>query len=129
MAAIGEVLRETRLRLGLSQGAVAKRAGMTAAQLSHIEMGRSASPEFITITRIAAALQLSLDNLAALSGIAGYTKQAAQPASADTRITEALSELGRIERASRQAADTAAALSKRLGNTLPKLGRTRRPRA
>ena len=125
MAAIGEVLRETRLRLGLSQGAVAKRAGMTAAQLSHIEMGRSASPEFITVTRIAAALQLSLDNLAALSGIAGYTKQAPKAASAATEIAAALTELTRIERASRQLAESAATLNKRLGNSLPKLSRTR----
>jgi len=128
MAAIGKVLREARLRLGLSQAAVARRAGMTASQLSHIEVGQSASPEFVTVSRIAAALQLSLDDVASKSGVAGFGKPARRGPSLIAESIETMEELTRIERSARDAAEAALNLTKRLSHGLPRLEGRRAPK-
>ena len=62
--AIGGAVRRLRERLGLRQGDLAKRTGMSAAQLCHIEKERNA-PSVRTLRRIADALGVPLADLAA----------------------------------------------------------------
>jgi transcriptional regulator with XRE-family HTH domain len=66
---IGAALREARTDAGLSQSAVTNAAGLAPGQLSQIESGRSASPEFTTVARVAAVLGLSLHELAKTVGL------------------------------------------------------------
>ena len=54
---------------GLSQAAVARKAGIHAAMLSRIERDESSDPYFSTIAKVAAVLGLSLDELAAEAGL------------------------------------------------------------
>jgi DNA-binding XRE family transcriptional regulator len=62
--ALATVLRRLRSERGESQEAIAYKAGLTAGSLTRIELGQS-SPEWATIRRIAAALDVSLSELAA----------------------------------------------------------------
>jgi transcriptional regulator with XRE-family HTH domain len=130
MALIGKVLRDARLKAGLSLGAAAERAGMTAPQLSRIESGKSASPEFITVARIAAALHLSLDEVAARSGAPGHGRPAKAGRTGALLISRAVADLARIKKGADSAAkaadsvaEVAGELSKRLGRELPNLRR------
>mgnify|MGYP000949160429 CR=1 FL=1 len=59
---IGKLIRESRLRAGLTQGELAKQADLTQAALSHIESGRS-EPTISTLKRIAIALGISWKDL------------------------------------------------------------------
>ena len=63
-AALGGTIRALRKSLGLRQGDLAKRTGMSAAQLCHIEKDRNA-PSVRTLRRIADALGVPLAQLAA----------------------------------------------------------------
>ena len=62
--AIGGTVRRLRERLGMRQGDLAKKTGMSAAQLCHIEKERNA-PSVRTLRRIADALGVPLAELAA----------------------------------------------------------------
>jgi len=130
MALIGKVLRDARLQAGLSLGAAAERSGMTPPQLSRIESGKSASPEFITVARIAAAIHLSLDEVAARSGAPGHGPRAKTGRDSDPVLTKAVADLARIQKtanstaeAASHIAEAASELSKRLGRELPNLSR------
>lgn len=57
-----------RERAGLTQGALARRARMTTSQVSQVESGKRSDPQFSTVLRLAVALNLSLDEVAALGG-------------------------------------------------------------
>ena len=61
--AIGGAVRRLRERLGLRQGDLARKAGMSAAQLCHVEKDRNA-PSTRTLQRIADALGVPLAELA-----------------------------------------------------------------
>ena len=74
-AAIGGAVRRLRERLGLRQGDLAKRTGMSAAQLCHIEKERNA-PSVRTLRRIADALGVPLAELAADGGASEPAVQA-----------------------------------------------------
>jgi transcriptional regulator with XRE-family HTH domain len=65
---IGKALKAIREEAGLTQNALARRAKMTASQVSQIESGKRPDPQFSTIARLAAALGVSLDEVAAQSG-------------------------------------------------------------
>lgn len=65
---IGLILRSIREGAGLTQTAVSRRAGLGPGQLSQIESGRSASPEFSTVARIVAVVGASLDEIAVECG-------------------------------------------------------------
>jgi transcriptional regulator with XRE-family HTH domain len=65
---IGKGLKEARERAGLTQNALARRARMTASQVSQVESGKRVDPQFSTVVRLAVALGVSLDEIAALSG-------------------------------------------------------------
>lgn len=73
MASIGKVLKDARLQRGLSQATLAKQAGMTAPRLARIESSRSLALEFGTVSRIAGALGLSLDEVASAIGTRGFS--------------------------------------------------------
>jgi transcriptional regulator with XRE-family HTH domain len=53
---------------GLTQNALARRARMTASQVSQVESGKRVDPQFSTVARLAAALGVPLDEIAALGG-------------------------------------------------------------
>jgi transcriptional regulator with XRE-family HTH domain len=69
---VGEALKAARERAGLTQNTLARRVGMTAAQVSQVESGRRVDPQFSTVARLAKAVGISLDEIAALSGFPGY---------------------------------------------------------
>jgi predicted transcriptional regulator len=58
-ASISEQLRTRRLALGLTQDALAKRAGVIQTNYSKIELGKT-DPRFSTLQEIARALSLEL---------------------------------------------------------------------
>jgi DNA-binding XRE family transcriptional regulator len=62
---LATVLRELREDVGESQKGLAYRSGITTGALARIELGRS-SPAFVTVQKIAAALDVSLADLATL---------------------------------------------------------------
>lgn len=57
-------LRAARDKTGLSQPALADRAGVPVETLRQIEQGRRPDPRFSTMTLLARALGVSLDELA-----------------------------------------------------------------
>ncbi|AXE78339.1 hypothetical protein GCM10010207_88460 [Streptomyces atratus] len=57
--ALGQAVYDRRIELGLSQTGLARRAGMTQPQISHIEGGDSV-PTLQVLTRLAKALDASL---------------------------------------------------------------------
>lgn len=57
--ALGQAVHDRRTVLGLSQSELARRAGMTQSQISHIEGGDS-TPTLPLLTRLAKALDASL---------------------------------------------------------------------
>lgn len=76
--AIGGTVRRLRERLGMRQGDLAKKTGMSAAQLCHIEKERNA-PSVRTLRRIADALGVPLAELAAGGGDAAGTDARHRP--------------------------------------------------
>jgi transcriptional regulator with XRE-family HTH domain len=64
--ALGKAIRQLREKLGSSQVALAKDSGITGETLSLIERGR-ANPTWATVKDIAAALGVSVSELAKLS--------------------------------------------------------------
>ena len=76
--AVGGAIRALRESLGLRQGDLAKRTGMSAAQLCHIEKDRNA-PSVRTLQRIADALGVPLADLAAGPSAAGTASRPAPP--------------------------------------------------
>jgi transcriptional regulator with XRE-family HTH domain len=63
--ALAKVLRRLREAEGVSQQAIAERAGLTVGAYARIEIGKS-GPTWVTVRAIAPALGLSLAELAAL---------------------------------------------------------------
>jgi transcriptional regulator with XRE-family HTH domain len=71
---VGEVVQEARKGLGLSQRALGKAAGIDASHVSHLENDPDRIPRFDTMARVAAALGMSLDDLAADCGYGAEPK-------------------------------------------------------
>lgn len=65
---LAQVISSARIRAGLSQHALAREVGIAANHLARIESGTKALPRFDTVARLAAALGLSLDDVAAELG-------------------------------------------------------------
>ncbi|SNT66029.1 Helix-turn-helix domain-containing protein [Asanoa hainanensis] len=57
---LGQMVHDRRTELGLTQGELAERAGMTQPQLSRLESG-GATPTVPLLARLAAALDAELD--------------------------------------------------------------------
>ncbi|HVQ58782.1 MAG TPA: helix-turn-helix transcriptional regulator [Solirubrobacterales bacterium] len=64
--ALGKAVRQLRERRDLTQEALAEKAGITVRSLSQIETG-NANPTWATVRDIAAALGVSISQLAKLS--------------------------------------------------------------
>ena len=62
------MIRELRLKKGLTQDALAKRAGIPQGVLSYIESGKTKHPRIDTLSAIAAALGVSVDKLIKKAG-------------------------------------------------------------
>jgi transcriptional regulator with XRE-family HTH domain len=58
---LGSALRTVRLRLGLRQVAVARRAGVSQVVVSRLERGRAASMRLRTVLTVAEALEASVN--------------------------------------------------------------------
>jgi len=81
-AAGGEPLRRLRTRAGLSQQDLATRAGISVRTLRSLEQGTVGRPHAASVSRLAAALDVSVDELAELLGEVGDPGRARQAASA-----------------------------------------------
>jgi HTH-type transcriptional regulator/antitoxin HipB len=66
---VGEVLRDLREEAGISQSALAERAGVSASHLSQLEASLRADPRWGTITALTLALGVSLDELGRRCGL------------------------------------------------------------
>ncbi|HVA93080.1 MAG TPA: helix-turn-helix transcriptional regulator, partial [Chloroflexota bacterium] len=64
----GSLLRRYRLGAGLSQEALAERAGLSTDAIAHLERGRRNAPRLVTVGMLADALQLGPPERAALIG-------------------------------------------------------------
>src|SRR5690349_11641395 len=62
----GRLLQQARLAAGLSQEALAERAGLSARAISALERGVNRAPHLETVSRLAAALGLTAEHRAAL---------------------------------------------------------------
>jgi len=92
-SSLGSTLRQAREATGLSLRGLARKIGISPAQISQIEGGTRKSPGFQSIAKIAAALSLSLDEVAAAAGLG------AEPSAGTPRPTAAfpLDEVKRIK--------------------------------
>ncbi len=84
---LADRLREWRLILGLTQRELARRSGVTAGNLSHIEQGLT-SPSLDTLTKIARALDISLQRFLFEAPCAPFTPEAL-PALRDSAFGQA----------------------------------------
>lgn len=66
---VGSVLRRLRERSNLSQAQLAKLAGVRQTDISRLETGQRGNVRFELVARLAAALSLSLDDVAYAAGI------------------------------------------------------------
>ena len=89
-ASFGERLRQFRMRAGLSQAALAERAGLAAAAVAALERGVRRSPYPQTLGALADALRLTPDERAALADAATAARRP-QP-SAPATVTAAPSD-------------------------------------
>ena len=62
------MLRELRIKRGISQNELARRAGVKQSVISYIENGRTKHPRIDTLTAIAAVLGVSVDTLVKKAG-------------------------------------------------------------
>jgi transcriptional regulator with XRE-family HTH domain len=60
---LDENVKKYRAKLGLSQEELARKAGVTYSTLTKIEMGVNQNPKVKTLQQIAAALDVTLDDL------------------------------------------------------------------
>ena len=73
---LGQAIRNVRQQAGMSQKELAEAVGIDQSYMSMIESGQRSNPGTRIIARLAQALQVSIDDLAAL---AGYLPQHRQP--------------------------------------------------
>lgn len=90
---IGPMLRTRREEAGVTQTALAKRLKITPQALSRIESAAREDPRWSTVARIAAILDVSLDDLASEGGYG--TRRSGQRPSDDLRIDVALDAIDR----------------------------------
>src|SRR5260221_12858303 len=91
-ASFGQRLRQLRVRAGLSQAALAERAGLATAAVAALERGVRRSPYPQTLSALAEALELSAEQRAAFvdiarrSGASRTTSSANEPAVQPPRL-------------------------------------------
>jgi transcriptional regulator with XRE-family HTH domain len=85
---LGEVIRDLRKRAGVSQVALARAAGIDPAIVSRIEAGSREGMHFGNLCRVARALDVSLDDIAAAAGLLPSTQRSASKSSGRLRFNE-----------------------------------------
>lgn len=65
---LGKLLKEARIKMGISQAQLADRIGVSRPFLSQLETGKYFQPSPATLQSIAAELHLSVDDLHAFTG-------------------------------------------------------------
>jgi len=106
---IGEVLREARLQAKLSIRDVERTSGMPAGAISQIETGARVDPGFSSVTRLAKAIGVSLDDLAAR--VVGSGSKSAEKRGAAIALAEIVKFQSESERAAKRLERAAAALA------------------
>ena len=81
----GALLRDYRLRAGLTQEALAERSGLSARGISDLERGLNRAPRRDTVAMLLGALELSADDRATLVAAADFAKKRA-----DTGVGQSL---------------------------------------
>ena len=66
---LGEVIAESRRRKGLSLRDVQRLTGMQSSHLSELETGKRPNPPWLTLVKVAKALDVKLDPLVRAAGI------------------------------------------------------------
>lgn len=79
LSSFGDRLRRYRVAAGLSQEALAERAGVGARTIGAIEQGTSTAPYRGTVTRMAAALAVPNDERAAFMTVSRYRRPRPAP--------------------------------------------------
>lgn len=69
-ATLGRAIKEIRVEMGMTQEALAEKAGLSISTLRHVEQGAIPSPSFQRVAAIAATLGVPLDELAERAGLA-----------------------------------------------------------
>jgi len=82
----GDRLRRYRVAAGLSQEALAERAGVAARTIGAIEQGTSTAPYKDTVQCLADALAVPHDERAAFVAISRYRRPRSNPAAATPRL-------------------------------------------
>lgn len=103
---LGLAIRRLREESGISRYALAKAAAIDYAVLSRLEAGSSRGVQFLTVIRVAEALDVSLDELASVAGLSAKRSAAgtrshfvhliSKAQRAQTRLVQALNELKQI---------------------------------
>ncbi len=109
---VGEALRTARERAGLTQASLARSAKIAQAQISQIETGARADPQFSTVVRIAGVLGVSLDQLAADMGLRPGLRPIAQDISQSdlARLADRLANIADLQERLRAATAEATVL-------------------
>lgn len=110
---IGPVLRKAREAADLSLRDLSRLSGMSVGQISQLETGVRPDPAFSTVARLAAALQLPLDALAAQCG---YGEG---PVEAVSGLTQSARERLRTMRGIEDASAVARRLAEHLESLVP----------
>ena len=77
------MLKAARERAGMSQSDLARTAGISPNMISRLEAGERQAPTFATVAKLASALGVSLDAVAAATGTAGRALDHDPPAIAE----------------------------------------------
>jgi transcriptional regulator with XRE-family HTH domain len=96
-------LRAARERVGISQADLADRVGLAPSHLSRLESGEKESPRFETVSRIAAELGLSLDDVASELGLRKASHMSSEDGLEAARLATTLLDVKRrLERATEE---------------------------
>jgi transcriptional regulator with XRE-family HTH domain len=86
--AFGRIIRELREEADLSRSALARVARMTEGEVWRVENEARTNLRFITVFRLASALGISLDDLAARAGLGGTGVRKGHPAATAAKLLE-----------------------------------------
>lgn len=103
---LGRLVRDIREEAGISRAALARASNLTAPEVSRIELEARTNVRFSTVCRIATALGVSLDDLAARAGLvkAKILPRARVEASIATLLTKLDAVESTLSRAGREVA-------------------------
>lgn len=86
--ALGRLIQDLREEADLSRSSLARVARMTEAEVWRVENEARPNVRFITVFRLASALGISLDDLAARAGLGGKGVRKGHPAATAAKLLE-----------------------------------------